>query len=294
MPIDSARARKKIESVHDLPTLPTVASEIIALAKSPRTNAADVGRMIERDQALTAKVLKLVNSSFYGFPGQIRSVQHAVVIIGFNKVKNVVMTASVFDLAKGRVSDRLDLPAFWEHGLGVAIASQIVAKEIGGPALQPEDAFVAGLMHDLGKLILDQFLTDEYIAVIDRVREEGGLLLDAEKEVLGFTHALVGIWLTERWKLPQPLQDAIKLHHDPTRARDNAEMVASVHLGDILARSIGIGNGGDESIPRIHDAVWQKYNLTSAFLDRTLEAFLSELAKARDFFDLIGAATRSS
>ena len=170
MALDSAKVRKKIESIDDLPTLPTVASQIIGMASSPMTNAADVGRMIEQDQALTAKVLKLVNSAFYGFPGQIKSIQHAVVIMGFNKVKNVVVTASVFDMAKGRKSDRLDLSRFWQHSLGTAVSAKVATKGLNS-ALQPDDAFVGGLVHDIGKLILDQFLADEYGPVLEAARE---------------------------------------------------------------------------------------------------------------------------
>jgi len=286
MVLDSAKARKKIESVGDLPTLPTVATEIIALANSPKTNAADVGKMIEQDQALTAKVLRLVNSAFYGFPGQIKSIQHAVVIIGFNKVKNVVVTASVFDLSKGRSSENLDLPRFWRHSLGAAIGAKVASKTLGG-GLQPDDAFVGGLIHDIGKLILDQFLTADYTPALAMARDQGMLLLDAEKEVLGFNHAVAGSWIAEKWRLPQPLQHAIRQHHTPTQARENREMVCAVHLGDILCRALGIGNGGDARIPEIQAPVWQQFNLTPAFLDESLQTMIEELRKAQEFFDLI-------
>jgi HD-like signal output (HDOD) protein len=124
MAIDSAEARKKIEAVDDLPTLHTVAKEIVTTANSPKTSATDVGALINRDTALTSKVLKLVNSSFYGFPQQIKSISHAIVILGFNKVKNIVLTASIFDLTRSMSDNRLDVRSFWEHSLGTAIASQ--------------------------------------------------------------------------------------------------------------------------------------------------------------------------
>jgi putative nucleotidyltransferase with HDIG domain len=286
MVLDSAKARKKIESVSDLPTLPTVASHIIAMANSPKTNAADVGKMIEQDQALTAKVLKLVNSSFYGFPGQIKSIQHAVVILGFNKVKNVVMTASVFDLSKGRKSLQIDIPKLWEHCLGTAIGARVVASSLGG-GLQPDDAFVGGLIHDIGKLILDQFLTEDYMVVTEKVSADNCLIRSAEKEVLGFTHNTVGTWVAEKWRLPPNLLHSIQYHHRPDQARENREMVAAVHLGDILARSLGIGAAGDNRMPEIKTSVWQLYNLTAKFLDESIATMLVELKKAKEFFDLI-------
>ncbi len=286
MALDSAKVRKKIESVDDLPTLPTVASQIIGMANSPMTNAADVGRMIEQDQALTAKVLKLVNSAFYGFPGQIKSIQHAVVIMGFNKVKNVVVTASVFDMAKGRKSDRLDLARFWQHSLGTAVSAKVATKGLSSP-LQPDDAFVGGLVHDIGKLILDQFLPEEYGPVLEAAQKRGCLILEAEKELLGFNHSRVGSWLAEKWQLPSTLQHAISQHHRPTHAREDRDMVAAIHLGDIFARALGVGNGGDNRIPAIQPGVWQQYGLTVSFLDESLEAIVDELKKAEDFFDLI-------
>ncbi len=288
MAMDSAQARKKIEAIDDLPTLSAVATQIIALANSPKTNAADVGKMIEQDQALTAKVLKLVNSAFYGFPGQIKSIQHAVVIIGFNKVKNVVVTAAVFDLSKGRKSEQLDLPKFWRHSLGTAIGARTVTKALGGTLL-PDDAFVGGLMHDIGKLILDQFLAREYMPVLAATNNQGILLRNAEKEILGFDHATVGRWIAEKWKLPPSLRQAISMHHRPAQERDEREIVAAVHLGDILARALGIGNGGDNRMPEINSSIWQQFSLTNAFLDESLTTIIEELKKAEQFFELIEA-----
>lgn len=286
MAIDSGKARAKIESLRDLPTLPSVVGEIIAMANSPKTNAADVGRMIEHDQALTAKVLKLVNSSFYGFPGQIKSVQHAVVIIGFNKVKNVVMTASVFDLSKGRSSDQLDIPRFWEHCLGTAIAAKVVTKWLRSDLL-PEDAFLGGLIHDLGKLILCLCLKDEYAPAIALTQRDKILLREAEKEVLGFDHTTSGTWIAEKWRLPSPLLNAIRHHHTPLNAREDREMVSAVHIGDVLARALGIGHPGDERMCEIHPGVLQHYGLQVDFLDEALGTILAEMRMAKEFFDLI-------
>ncbi|MHC4871024.1 MAG: HDOD domain-containing protein [Planctomycetota bacterium] len=286
MPIDSAKARKKIEAITDLPTLPTVASQIVAIANSPKTSATDVGALINNDQALTTKVLKLVNSSFYGFPQQIKTINHAIVILGFNKVKNIVLTASVFDLTKGKDGDRIDIRKFWEHSLGCAIAAQIVAQHLGR-GLSPDDAFVGGLLHDFGKIIFDQFLPDEYDPVIKHCKENKTLIRTSEKEILGFDHSQVGTWLAEMWKLPVGLVTAIRYHHLPQSAREEREMAAAVHIGDILTRSLGVGNGGDGSIPALSEPALKLYNLDIDFLRKALSTLAEELKKAGDFFDLI-------
>jgi len=286
MVLDSDKIRRKIEEVKDLPTLPTVASEILALAQSPKTNASDVGSMIEMDQALMTKVLKLVNSSFYGFPGKIKSIQHAVVIIGFNKVKNVVVTASVFDMSKGRQSNQLNLTQFWEHSLGTAIAAKVIAPTISN-ALQPDDAFVGGLIHGLGKLILDQFLSEEYEQVLKIVKEKDCLLTEAEREHMGFTYSTVGSWLSEKWKLPAALQACIRFHENPMKAREEREMVAAVHLGNIIARALFVGNAGDNKIPLIDPQLWSQYKLTTQAMDGAMQKTIEELQKAQEFFNLI-------
>ncbi len=286
MVMDSAKARRKIESTQDLPTLPTVIGKILDMANSPMTNAADIGRVIEQDQALTAKVLKLVNSAYYGFPGQIRSVQHAIVILGFNKVKTIALAASVFDLSKGRDSNLLDLPAFWEHSLGTALAAKVVATKLG-TALQPEDAFVGGLIHDLGKLILALCLPKEYGDVFEWLLANPSTIRKAEREVLGFDHAQVGDWIAEKWRLPMELRNASRLHHSPTQARDDREMVFCVHMGDILARGFGIGSPGDAMMEEVNLQSWQHFNLDVPFLDDVSGLLITEMKKAGDFFDLI-------
>jgi putative nucleotidyltransferase with HDIG domain len=286
MAIDSAKARERIENAEDLPTLPTVARQIVATANSPRTSATDVGALINRDQALTGKVLKLVNSAFYGFPQQIKTINHAIVILGFNKVKNVVLTASVFDLAAEGTRHHLDVRRFWEHALGTAIAAQVVATQIGR-GVAPDDAFVGGLLHDFGKVILDQFLPEEYGPVLDYARTDKTLLRAAEKEVLGFDHQQVGTWLAEKWKLPAELVTAIRYHNLPSSARDEREMAASVHVGDIVCRALGVGYPGDDSIPELNANVVELYKIDKAFLGRAVEGTADELKRAGDFFELI-------
>jgi len=286
MALNSEHVRKKIEGVQDLPTLPSVVSEIIARSQSPNTNATDIGELIERDQALMSKVLKLVNSAFYGFPGKIKTIQHGVVIIGFNKVKNVVITASVFDMAKGRNPSSLDLPLFWQHCLGTAISAKVVYKRLN-PAGEPEDAFVGGLLSSIGKLILDQYLPEEYKNVFAIVKEKRCTIMEAEQEYLGLTYSTVGTWMAENWQLPDILRNAIQFHLTPQDAPKHREMAAAVHFGDILARALCIGNPGDNTLPPIEESLWNAYALTPPFLDESIQQIIAELRKAQEFFTLI-------
>ena len=286
MPLDAARLRATIESITDLPTLPVVVSKISSQIANPSTNAADIGKLIEQDQALTSKVLRLVNSAYYGFPKQIKSIQHAVVILGFNKVKTIIMTASVFGAFKGRKSVSLDLQRFWQHSLGVAISSKVVAEQIGASHIA-EDAFIGGLLHDIGKVVMDQYQPNVYGPIVKYANDKGILLLDAENEVMGVNHASVGEWMMEKWRLPPSIVHMVSDHHSPDKTTERRELIASIHLGDILARAIGIGNGGDNRMPTINQTVATNYGIDGKFFDVVVARIIGEVGRAEDFFSLI-------
>ncbi|MDR1612948.1 MAG: HDOD domain-containing protein [Planctomycetota bacterium] len=286
MTLDSAKLRNAIESITDLPTLPTVIAKINAQIASPSTNAADIGKLIEQDQALTSKVLRLVNSAYYGFPKQIKSIQHAVVILGFNKVKTIVTTATVFDMTKRKNKGGLDIRRFWQHSLGVAVASKIVAEWIGINHFA-EEAFIGGLLHDFGKIILDQYQPNIYLPVVRYANDKGILLYEAENELIGVSHTDVGQWIMERWRLPPMIVGMVSNHHTPNQAADRRETVNAVHIGDILARSLGIGSGGDRRIPAINAVVAANHLIDAEFLKKLLDAVVGEMNKAGGFLELI-------
>lgn len=283
---DSDRIRQKIEDIQDIPTLPTVVNQILLATQSPSTNASDVGNMISEDIALTGKVLKLVNSSFYGFPQQIKTITYAIVILGFNKVKNIVLSASVFDAIDRKTKDkRFDIVEFWKHALGTAIASRVAARNL--TSMEIEEAFIAGLIHDIGKVILSNYLTEECVSVLDEIEKKDILFMEAEDEVIGFGHDRIGLWLMDKWKLPQPFQEAVLCHHTPLKARGNKEYTYVVHVGDIVARSLDIGNGGDQKIPAMEKKVWKELGFSLKIMDRVMEETMNELSRAKEFLDMI-------
>ena len=249
--------KQVIEKIDKIPTLPLVVTKLTDLIRNPRTSATDVQNVINKDPALSARVLKLVNSSFYGFSERISSVSHAIVILGFNTIKNIALTASVFDVFgkdNGGADDQFDREAFWLHSIAVAGTSRLIAKHFRLQNL--EDIFVAGLLHDIGKIILDQYAHDQYEKVIQLVREKDMLIVEAEMQVLDLTHAQVGAWLATRWKLPQALVQMIGLHHKPELGNDLAKPVFTIHLADIFVRAMGIGSGGDSKIPKVSRQAW--------------------------------------
>lgn len=276
--------RKFVRSIDALPTLPSVVAKVGELVGSSTASAADINNVIRTDIALSTRVLKLVNSSFYGFPRKISSVTHAVVILGFNTVRNVALSAFVLDAFAAR-----DLPfgyrEFWVHCIGVGVAANSLAVRKGLP--QAEDAFMAGLLHDVGKVVFHVYARAEYADVFRRVKERDCLILDAEREVLGMTHAEVGALLLDSWHIPEHLVEVVKLHHEPDGASSHPELAAAVHLGDILTRALLVGNPGDSRIPRASHEAWGRLGLELGELDAVCRAIAEEMRKVDAFVELL-------
>ncbi|MGB9885934.1 MAG: HDOD domain-containing protein [Moorellales bacterium] len=238
------RLQDLVEKVQDLPALPTVVNQVIRLTEDPDSTAADLNAVISRDQALTAKVLRLANSAYYGFPRRVATVTDAVVLLGFNTIRNLVLAASVSNVlqreAPGYQLGRGDL---WWHSLTSAMAARLLARKIRFRAA--EEAFVAGLLHDIGKLVLSQYVAETYAQILERVTRDGVPFMEAEQAILGFDHARAGGLVAEKWNLPEGLVEAIGCHHRPAAARKAPALAALAHTGDALALMLGAGLGAD-------------------------------------------------
>ena len=200
--------KRKIYSTRDLPTLPIIAQKILLLAEDDQAGADKLAKIISSDQSLSVKVLSLANSAYYGHRAQVSTVKQAIVIIGADMLKQIALSVLVFKAldrgGKGRT-------VFWRHSLLAAHASVLIARRCGG---MPEDVcFMAGLLHDVGKLILASNLEDAYAEVVALEKQEGCTLQEAERRILDTDHADVGAWMAERWQLPAQLIDAIRSHH---------------------------------------------------------------------------------
>ena len=260
--------RAKIERITTLPTLPQVVTKIAAMVESPDTSVADVGRIISKDQVLSARVLKLVNSAFYGFSRPVTTITHAMVLLGFNVVKGIAMSASVFELFQQGEGNGTDRKHLWDHSIGTARIAGVLAKKV--KLHEPEEAVVASLLHDLGKIVLCAYMPEEFAAIIELAKSRNLLMVDAEAQILNTTHAEIGMWLLERWKLPVKLVEPIALHHAPHLSREAPLTTAIVHLADILCIAASIGDSGDERIPPLSHAAWNLLGLTMGQVDEAL------------------------
>ena len=291
--IDKERLRKITQTIINLPTLPTVVAKMIEIIDNPKSSARSLGRLIKTDQVLTARILRLANSVFYGFPNPISTINLAVVVLGFETIKNLGLSVAVIDrFARAEKDDELlDYSRFWEHSVGVGVASQMLARMHGLQAIEGE-SFVAGLIHDLGKVILSQYQTHYYSECLRMVDKEGISLVKAEEQVFEVNHAEVGWWLAKRWNLPESLAEAIRLHHVPLTAKIRPELSAIVHFADILTRAARIGSGGDPLVPPFYRGVLRRLPLQLSEDERVdmdfyLEAVLAEMEISDTFINII-------
>ena len=249
-----------IRRVEDLPTLPRIVLKITELVNNPKTSAKDLARVVTDDQVLTARLLKFVNSSFYGFPQNISTVTDAIVLLGFDAIRNLLLTTSMFDLFSNKNKENeLRREKMWDHSLGCAVAAKVIGDHMRYD--DPEELFVSGLLHDIGKIVEMLFLPDDFARVVSMVENKNILMVEAEDHVLGYTHADVGRLLAERWNLPSKLVNVIAYHHQPGLAGRFSQEAAIVHLADILCRAMNMGSGGDNKIPPLDKNAWETIQL---------------------------------
>ena len=262
--------RRLVEKITSLPTLPGIVTRITSMLDNPQTTAAEVGKEIAKDQVLSAKVLKLVNSGFYGFSQPIATIPHAMVLLGFNVVKTLVLSTSVLDMMAQSMA------GLWQHSLACARTCGIVARHMD--LEDPEEISVTGLLHDLGKVVLEEHLKEEFEQVTGLVEERNILFYEAESEVLGgATHANIGGWLLEKWQLPSALVEPIMYHHNFHPTREQAVRTAVVLLSDILVRAEGFGSGGDRKIPVLPQDAMDVLGLSPEDLQDVMDDVVDEI-----------------
>jgi len=275
--LTSKQIEQRVAELVNLPTLPGVVSHISSMVEDKKTSAADIGDVISKDQVLSAKILRLVNSPVYGFPGRISSVTHALVLLGFNVVKGLVLSTAVFDTFSRHVH------GLWEHSLGCALLSRRLGRELGMNDV--EEIMVAGLLHDLGKVVLSYMLPSDYEAALEMARDKRCHIAVAEREIFTVDHARVASWLADHWHLPSRLSDSLTYHHRPERAKKSPDVTAVVHVADILARGMGYGNPGDRTMPPLSTEAYQGLSLTFDQIDKVLEEVEMEFASGADLFE---------
>lgn len=266
--MDAQQVLKKLERIHDLPTLPVIVVELNRMLQDHGTVVEELIATIEKDQAIVLKLLKLVNSAFYGFRSQISSLHQAVVLLGFNTVRNAVLSVSIINAFKdANQLEGLDMNEFWQHSVAVAVASKHLAKTTA--LASPDDSFVAGLLHDTGKIILFQFFRNLFEKVWEHMQTTQKTFFTSEMDSIPVDHALIGGVLTRKWQLPGDLVDTIRFHHQPDPDSETYKMQVLICLADMIVHHFaedpgypleGLNEGFEENIwEAVGEAVAEAY-----------------------------------
>ena len=235
--MDAKAIIQKLDCVDDLPTLPVVALELNRLLDNEDVPVAQVSALIEKDPAIVPRILKLVNSSFFGLRSQISNLSHAIVILGFSTVRNAAISVSVIDSFKGKkLPDDFDIAGFWMHAVAVAVTARHIAQKTRH--VSPEDAFTAGLLHDTGKIVLGQFFPELLNTVWTVVTQEQVSFYEAEKQRLAVTHAHIGGYLANKWQFPPGLTEAIRWHHKVKTDAVDSNLLMTLHAADALVNRL--------------------------------------------------------
>ncbi|MBN1213689.1 MAG: HDOD domain-containing protein [candidate division Zixibacteria bacterium] len=208
-----------VSNIRNLPTPPIVFHQIQKVIKDPNVSAGQIASILSEDPAMSVKVLKLTNSAFYGLSREVESVKQAVVIVGLEAIKNLVLSASVLDMFKGKDIDQEFQEKFWRHSLATAFCARILARKLKSRGIvDPDLAFSAGLLHDIGKMVLCCFLQNEYKKFNEaRLTDQQSQTFELEEKALGYNHSQIGALLAVQWKLPSKIGEAITFHHSPQK-----------------------------------------------------------------------------
>ncbi|MDD2710276.1 MAG: HDOD domain-containing protein [Verrucomicrobiae bacterium] len=277
-----ATLKRVVEQIHDLPTLPSVVTKLLSLVQNPLSSANDLEQILSRDPSLMVKVLRIANSPFYGSK-DITTLEHAIVVLGFSAIRSIALSASVFESFPGTGRPGFDRRDFWRHSLGVATAARQLALKMGWAEI--EEAFIAGLIHDVGKVILDEYASESWQQALTYAQQNNTFIIEAERTVLGVSHAQVGRWLAAKWKLPQNYTSAIFYHHHPAFASRHEDLAAIIHIADIMARSHHMGSSGDSLVPQFDPSSWKLCRMEEAAYQTTFDELPEEFTKVCASFE---------
>ncbi len=276
--------KKIIKAIQSLPTLPTVAVKVNSIIKSPTAGAAELASVIEYDQSISAKVLSLVNSAYYGLSRKINNIKEAVTYLGTNTISQLVLALGVIKAFEGTSNKRFDRSKFWTHSIAVAILSREIAKT-GKRHKHPDDVFTAGLLHDIGKVALDSFCSESFIPVLDELEKQEVPFYKAEQKVLGVDHTRVGEWVARSWELPLLTIVAIRHHHEAPTMRKGFSLsqdsaVDIVQVSDWLAVTHQLGFSGSNAVEQPSEEAFSRIPITNDEAQEIVKRTKAEIERA--------------
>lgn len=269
-----AEIRAIIMNTSSLPTLPGIITKLNTLSENDKTSVQEMARLVASDQVLSARILKLANSPSYGFY-RVSTISNAMILLGVNVVKSLALSSSIFEIMEK------NSVGLWEHSLGAGVAANIISRRLKLP--ETEEISTAALLHDIGKVIIRLNFGDDYRHLLALIEEDEVSMLAAERTLLGTDHAEVGAWLAKSWFLPDKLIEPIGCHHDVALAPTQQTKASVVHFANILIKASGFGFSGDDFVPLIQPAAWEKLGMTESVLAEIVEELEDKLIDTKNF-----------
>jgi len=271
LPVKLEHVLKRIQT---LPPLPTSAIRVIALTKNPATSASELENVIAQDPALTAGMLRQANSAYYGYARRISSLQEAIVLLGFQATQGLAMASAVAPLLKIQlVGYEIEQDGLWKHSMITAMAAKTLCKRLNLP--YGDIAFTAGLLHDIGKLVIAIYVQEVGAYLMEKVAVAKLSYVELEEKIIGYNHATVGGFLAKGWNLPEDLVAAISYHHAPSNAKIYEELASVIHVANGLASLLGVGGGVDSFLNPIQQETLDRLSLKES----DLELIMSDLGE---------------
>jgi putative nucleotidyltransferase with HDIG domain len=287
--MDKSTALKKLERIRDLPTLPEIAMQVNRMLQEEEITIERLCETIEKDQAIVSRLLKLVNSAFFGLRSRVNTLSEAMAMLGFNSVRNVVVSVSIIEAFAGKTGD-FDMKSHWKHSIATAMTAKKLSEltRLGNP----EMCFLSGLLHDIGKIVLYQHFKEQFQQILDLMNRQNVSFIAAENEADVLDHARVGAYLAERWQLSRPLINTIKYHHQCERASSDQEMVMVVHTADVLSNAFLAKTKNRKYISELDQDAAGKMKTAIQSIKEWLPGLANEITSACRFF--MGEEDRSN
>jgi putative nucleotidyltransferase with HDIG domain len=287
------RLKRRLGSVGNLPTPPVVFTQISKVMNDPTTSVRQVAAIMSEDPAMSAKVLRLSNSAYFGVRSEITHIRQAILVLGLDAIKALVLSSAVFDMFKDQRIDRQYQDIFWRHSLATALAARSLSRHKSFSSYaDSEVAFSAGLLHDIGKLIICCFMPDEHKQIRQHVSDNNCSDYQAEEAVVGYCHNQVGSLLAETWKLPRLIRNAIVDHHFPQPPEEAGDHYASlVHVADYIARKTFMPESlkAEGWVP-LQPEVAERYQLSDEDLESLSAQLLNDYTNSSTFLQMAMSA----
>jgi putative nucleotidyltransferase with HDIG domain len=276
------------EYIKNMPSLPTSVAKVLEICNNPQTSPADLNHVISLDPVLVGRVLKLINSAYYGLGQQVTSLVRAIIMLGINTVKNLALSSAVLgNLASSKAAAGLNMEGYWRHSLCVGVAAKAIAKKRGVDSKQTEEYFAAGLLHDIGKIPLNAVLSKDYMLTVSASDREKLSLVRAEDRTLGINHSTAGAMIVKAWKLDGAVGDAIIFHHNHLEYEEShRDLLYTIILANRFASQMEIGFSGDRHPEKPGPSIWEALGITAEIFEDIEAVVNSEIEKAQVFLKL--------